>query len=160
MTLALETVEERDMLSVEAFILLLKRDRRGREDLDDSWGDSKIGVLGGASSSGRPAAKREVLLLLLLLLLLLAGNGDDDDDDELALFLLALARAFLRELSLVSFSSSPCLSEELPSKVEVALKDKARRSRPLRPPDRTIDALGTVVGSPSWLSSLLILSFF
>lgn len=38
-TLALETVEEREILSVEALSLLLKRERRGRDDLD-SWGDS------------------------------------------------------------------------------------------------------------------------
>lgn len=57
--------------------------------------------MGGASSSGRPAAKREVLLLLVAGVL---------DEDELALlFLLALARAFLREfnLGLASLSSSP-----------------------------------------------------
>ena len=158
MTLALDTVDESEMLSVDALSLVLKREaaRRARDlplsegseapvgGASEGSGEGPVGVVGGDPGSDE-------------------SSGEVPEVDELAaaaaaaaavaaaLTLLAFARAFLRELSL---PSSPSLDS---SNVDAALKESARRKRPLRPPERTILALGTGTGSPSCESSLLML---
>ena len=149
MTLALDTVDEREMLSVEALSLVLKREaarrardlplREGSREPVEGRGEGPVGV-GGEPGSDELSGEVDELAAAAAAAAVAA-----------ALTLLAFARAFLRELSL---PSSPSLAS---SRVDAALKESARRKRPLSPPERTMVALGTGTGSPSWESSLLML---
>ena len=145
MTLALDTVEDREILSVDALSLVLNKDaaRRARDlplregSAAGAGGAGPVGVVGDPGSE--PAVVRSVEE---------RGVLDAAAATAAALTLLALARAFLRELSLPSSASADS------SRVDAALKESARRRRPLSPPR---DALDGATGSPSCESSLLML---
>lgn len=147
MTLALDTVEESEMLSVEALSFVLKSDaaRRARDlplrEGSDGPADGAREGKGLVGVGGEPRSE--------------PAPGDADDEPAAvaagaALALSAFAKPFLR----LSLPSSLSLAS---SSADAALKERARRRRPLSPPERTMVALGTGTGSPSCESSLLML---